>query len=133
MKRKSTRPKGAVLYPTHGIRINRKIRELIEKEKMLLVSLEEKDFYNILKLSLAYDGRNLMGISFITQDCIILNATSLKDKHSQAWTDYVCLHEIEHIRKQSVDELYVDSCAKKLAVKLGLLRKEEMYHEQEDL
>jgi hypothetical protein len=124
--RVSTRAKGKVFYPTHGIRINPVIKQFIEREKIILICLEEKDFYNVLRLSNVYDGRKLLGISFIYQDCIILNATSLKNKHSRAWIDYVCLHEIEHIRKRSTHELMVDKCAKKLAAKLGLLKEEDI-------
>lgn len=125
--------KDTVLYPTHGIRINSKIIQFLKDEKITLLALESNDFYNIVEACKAYNKQKILGIAIIGQRLVILNATRLKKLHSQALINYVCLHEIEHIRKQSLDERYVDRCAKKLAFELGLLKREDMYHEQEDL
>ncbi|MFA5135345.1 MAG: hypothetical protein WC505_06205 [Patescibacteria group bacterium] len=122
--RQSPQVEGGVTYPTHGIRVNAKIKELCRKEKISILCLESEDLVNIMRThSFPWASKTqlatYLGWALTYEGVVLLNATLLRNA-KPCLLNYVVLHEIEHIRYVETDEDITDRNAKALARRLGL-------------
>lgn len=123
-KRSSPRSVGGILYPTHGLRISIKIKRLCEVERIIIVCLEGDDVANVM-LGISYPTvpvktlKPYYGWAHLYENMIFLNATALRSV-KPCLLNYVCLHEIEHIRYVDEDEDATDRRTRILAKRLKL-------------
>ncbi len=121
--REPKRPRGLVVRPTYGVKIRKRIAEFIEQKCLALWCLQDDDFHKSVKVvddsrPLHFDPCRLAYATFAT-DVITLNASTMVQM-KQEWVDFICLHEIEHLRRNSLDEIKVNWWALQLGRRLGL-------------
>ena len=112
--------RGGVVYPTHGVRIKRKLADVLEREHIVLWCLRQPDFGSSCKLHDNFKHEHLLAYADYNTEVITLNAAVLVSMQ-QSFVDFCILHEIEHIRRGSRhSEEKIDRFALQLGRRLGL-------------
>lgn len=109
-----------MIYPTHGVRVKRKLADVLEREHIMLWCLKQPDFGNSCKLHDNFKKVHLLAYADYNTEVITLNATALTSMQ-QSFVDFCVAHEIEHLRRGSRhSEIKVDLFALRLCRRLGL-------------